>query len=454
LKKRVIDLREETTITAPATPQGRGGIGIIRISGPNAFLILCHISKLKQFSPRQAQFCAFHDDEGTLIDSGLALYFPKPASFTGEDVVELHVHGSPFVLDMLLEQVIALGAVAAQPGEFSYRAYINNKIDLIQAEAIADLIDSGSRHSARLASRSLKGKFSLRIAELVESITQLRMYIEASFDFSDEDLSLVPLDELPSQITELLNQLDMVILSAEMGRVMRDGLQLVLAGRPNAGKSSLLNCLTGEDSAIVTEVPGTTRDLLKEQINLDGIPLHLVDTAGLRESHDPVEALGIQRARTALESADHVLWVMDDLEEPMTSLVSELPEGIPVTLVHNKIDISGKPPTIQKHAGITEIWLSAKSGQGIEALKEHIKQSVGITDHQEGEFLARRRHLEALKRCRVHIVQSLHNYNEGIGSEFIAEELRLAQAELNEITGVFSSDDLLGKIFSSFCIGK
>lgn len=398
---------------------------------------------------------AFRDSQGDVIDHGLALFFSKPASFTGEDVVELQVHGNPYLLDMLVEQAINLGARLAQPGEFSYRAFLNHKLDLAQAEAVADLIDANSRSAARLANRTLSGVFSDKVHDLVNALIALRSLLEASFDFSEEDIDLLSRDDAARHTNALLVQNRAILEQAQVGRVMRDGLHLVLAGKPNAGKSSLLNCLTGQDSAIVTEIPGTTRDVVREQVNLDGIPLFIHDTAGLRESSDPIEELGMERTRKAIQQADHLLWVQDDREDfDALLLPDDMPKELTVTWVRNKIDLTGKSMGLGEKQGIPVVNLSAKQGQGIALLKDHIKRCAGIQENREGEFIARRRHLEALQQSHRYIESGLSVLRQGLGMELVAEELRLAQLELAKITGEFSSDDLLGEIFSTFCIGK
>jgi tRNA modification GTPase len=453
-RKGKISFKDDSTIVAVATPQGRGGIGVIRISGPAAYSILCHISKRNSLAIKKAQFCQFYDQHDQVLDTGIALFFASPASFTGEDVAELQVHSNPYLMDMLVEQVISLGARPAQAGEFSLRAFLNQKLDLAQAEAIADLIDSGSRQAALLAGRTLSGFFSQYIIELKQEITQLRVFIEASFDFADEDIETITLDNIQDKIKVLVGKYTNLIRSANKGRVMQEGLQIVLAGEPNVGKSSLLNMLAGQDCAIVTDLPGTTRDLLKEQINLDGIPLHIIDTAGLRATTDPIEVLGIDKAKRAMMNCDHLLWIVDDSNYQSPNIPTDLPKDLPVTLIRNKIDLSGKYESIEQRGSVVEIGLSARTGQGIDLLKQHIKNAAGITEFTEGDFTVRRRHIAALQRSQRHMQEALRLILLNFGSEFIAEELRLAQQSLGEITGEYTSDDLLGEIFSSFCIGK
>ena len=442
------------TIAAIATPPGRGGVGIIRVSG-NAVPALLPELLGQSLPPRHAHLGPFLDADGEAIDHGLALYFPAPRSFTGEDVLELQAHGSPVVLDLLLRRLLQLGVRAARPGEFSERAFLNDKIDLAQAEAIADLIDSATEQAARSAQRSLQGEFSRRIEALVEGLIQLRLYVEASIDFTDEDIDFLGEGAIANQLDELKQMLDAIQASARQGCLLREGMTLVIAGRPNAGKSSLLNWLTGRDTAIVTDIAGTTRDTLRETIQIDGLPLHIIDTAGLHEaSTDPVELEGMRRARAAIERADRVLLLIDD-NDPAGSdtLLEDIPERLPVTRIHNKIDLTGHPPGLEAIGGDTLIRLSLKTGAGASLLIEHLKHCVGYDHHAEGVFTARRRHLDAIDRARA----ALNQASVRLGTrepELLAEELRLAQHALAEITGAFTSDDLLGRIFASFCIGK
>ncbi len=443
------------TIAAIATPPGRGGVGIIRISGENLDAISDGIIGAMP-EPRHAAYRRFRDGAGEIIDEGLALYFPAPHSFTGEEVLELQGHGGPIILDMLMERVLELGARPARPGEFSERAFLNNKLDLAQAEAIADLIDSSSRAAARLANRSLQGEFSKQVHALVDQLIHLRMYVEAAIDFPEEEIDFLSDGKVSADLHFLSDKLEHVQNSARIGALLRDGMQLVIAGRPNAGKSSLLNALSGRESAIVTDVPGTTRDLLREQIQIDGMPLHLIDTAGLRHSEDTVEQIGIRRAREEIGKADLILWVFDagtGLEQDREDLEA-LPEGIPVTLICNKIDKSdAKCPDYHRY-GHEMIGLSAKTGEGVETLIAHLKATMGYQGEESGEFIARRRHLEALKKARKHLDSGRRALDQSLSGELLAEDLRQAQMALSEITGEFTADDLLGEIFSSFCIGK
>ena len=405
--------------------------------------------------PRNAHLVTFQSANGESIDQGLAIYFPAPNSFTGEDVLELHAHGSPVVLDVLLKRVLELGARTARPGEFSERAFLNDKIDLAQAEAIADLIECTTESAARAAQRSLQGEFSRQINYLVELLIQLRLYIEASIDFVDEDIELLTAGHIGTRLAGLRQRLETIRGSARQGQLLREGMTLVITGRPNAGKSSLLNRLTGRDSAIVTPIAGTTRDTLKEFIQIDGLPLHIIDTAGLREhSEDVVEQEGMRRARAEIVQADHVLLLIDDTEPYGTDLLlADIPAHLPLTHIHNKIDLSGRPAGHQMAEKNAVIYLSLKTGEGMELLFQHLKSCVGYAEASEGVFMARRRHLDAIDRAVVAVHRAVENFNSGV-LELLAEELRLAQNALSEITGEFSSDDLLGRIFADFCIGK
>jgi tRNA modification GTPase len=398
----------------------------------------------------------FRSATGETIDDGLALYFPNPNSFTGEDVLELQGHGGPVVMDLLLQRVLQLGARIAQPGEFSQRAFLNGKLDLAQAEAISDLIESGTAAAARLAVRSLSGEFSDRINSLVFAVTQLRMYVEAAIDFPEEEIDFLSDGKVGTDLAAIKQQLRQVQKSAAVGRLLRDGLTLVIAGPPNAGKSSIMNALSGRNTAIVTDVPGTTRDLLKEQIQIDGLPLHLIDTAGLRESGDQVEQEGIRRAREQIANADRVLWVFDDKADPEHADFNpdELPPGVPVLFVRNKIDLTTTEAGVTERDGASEIAMSAHIEKDIQLLREYLKQSVGFQGAEEGEFLARRRHLDALERASQHLDSGERAMQETGSGELLAEDLRQTQLALSEITGEFTADDLLGEIFSSFCIGK
>lgn len=443
------------TIAAIATPLGRGGVGIVRISGPLVQSISLRIIGLLP-EPRVAKYSRFLDEKSEVLDEGLGIYFPAPHSFTGEDTLELQGHGGPVIMDMLLQQVLRLGARPARPGEFSERAFLNGKLDLTQAEGIADLIDADTRSAARLACRTLQGVFSEKVHQLVEQLIHLRLYVESAIDFPEEEIDFLTDGKVSTDLQSIISNLELVQQSAHTGRLLRDGISLVIAGRPNAGKSSLLNALAGQDAAIVTELPGTTRDLLRERIQLDGMPIHIIDTAGLRESDNPVEIEGMRRARAEIEQADRILWVFDDRADPehLTLDRSTLPENVPLTLVRNKIDLSGKAAELLHTDAGVEISLSAKDGEGIELLKRHLKQSVRFGEGGEGEFIARRRHLVALEQALHHTRQGMVVLERQSAGELLAEDLRLAQQVLGEITGEFSADDLLGRIFSTFCIGK
>ncbi|MDE2344977.1 MAG: tRNA uridine-5-carboxymethylaminomethyl(34) synthesis GTPase MnmE [Gammaproteobacteria bacterium] len=443
------------TIAAIATPAGRGGVSIVRVSGPDTIRIAAGLMG-RVPRPRVASLRTFTDAAGEILDSGLALVFRAPHSFTGEDVLELHTHGGPVVCSLVLKRACELGARLARPGEFSERAYLNGKLDLAQAEAVADLIDSASEQAARAAMRSLSGEFSTPVQVLVELLIALRMYVEAAIDFPDEELDFLSDGKVAQRLNDIRAGFDVLSTAAQQGSVLREGLTVVIAGRPNAGKSSLLNQLAGHEAAIVTEIPGTTRDLLREHINLDGLPLHVIDTAGLRDSTDRVEQEGVRRAREVMDSADRVLLVVDDTmgfsAEDARSL-EQLPSKLPVTLVYNKIDLSGRPAGIHQEQGRDLVALSAKTGEGLDLLREHLKKVAGYQAVGEDTFLARRRHLQALGKTRAHLDLAQTHLQQRAG-ELLAEELRLAQQCLGEITGVFSSEDLLTRIFSSFCIGK
>ena len=453
------------TIAAQATPAGRGGVSILRVSGPLVVDIAQSlISKLPR--ARFAQFQPFLDSDGSVIDMGITLYFPKPHSFTGEDVIEFHGHGGPVVADLLLQRILQLGARLAQPGEFSQRAFLNGKIDLAQAEAIADLIDSGSQQAARSAIRSLQGVFSRTVVQMVEDLIQLRVEIEATIDFPEEEIDAIQDQKITNDIKLLLQKLGETQKSAQQGVILRDGLTIVLAGEANAGKSTLLNQLTGRDSAIVTEIAGTTRDPLHVDVIIDGLPIHIVDTAGLRESDDVIEQEGIKRAWDAITQADRVILAVDmsqnqapNFENLRQKILAQCPQPIAITILMNKIDLIEHQPAHITDKSIDVIYLSAKTGQGIELLRQHLKQVAGFdASLTEGTFIARRRHLDALSRADQNLKNALQQQDkknsEIKAAELIAEELRLAQRCLSEITGEFSADDLLGEIFSSFCIGK
>ncbi|MDR7875027.1 tRNA uridine-5-carboxymethylaminomethyl(34) synthesis GTPase MnmE [Yersinia mollaretii] len=449
------------TIVAQATPPGRGGVGILRVSGRAAAAVAqAVLGKLPK--PRYADYLSFKDVDGSTLDQGIALYFPGPNSFTGEDVLELQGHGGPVILDLLLKRILALPELRiARPGEFSERAFLNDKLDLAQAEAIADLIDASSEQAARSAVNSLQGAFSVRIHQLVEALTHLRIYVEAAIDFPDEEIDFLSDGKIEGQLNGVMADLEQVRTEARQGSLLREGMKVVIAGRPNAGKSSLLNALAGREAAIVTDIAGTTRDVLREHIHIDGMPLHIIDTAGLREASDEVERIGIERAWNEIEQADRVLFMVDgtttDATEPAAiwpEFMARLPSTLPITVVRNKADITGETLGLTEVNGHSLIRLSARTGEGIDLLRNHLKQSMGFTSNTEGGFLARRRHLQALETAAQHLVQGHEQLVSAYAGELLAEELRLAQQSLSEITGEFSSDDLLGRIFSSFCIGK
>jgi tRNA modification GTPase len=449
------------TIVAQATPLGRGGVGIIRVSGPKAEQVALAITG-KPLRARYAEYLPFVDEQGIELDQGIALFFPNPHSFTGEDVLELQGHGGPVVMDMLIKRILTIpGVRTARPGEFSERAFLNDKLDLTQAEAIADLIDASSEEAAKSALKSLQGQFSSKINALVESLIHLRIYVEAAIDFPEEEIDFLADGKISRDLQSIIDNLASVRRDANQGAIMREGMKVVIAGRPNAGKSSLLNALSGKDSAIVTNIAGTTRDVLREHIHIDGMPLHIIDTAGLRDSSDEVERIGIKRAWQEIEQADRVLFMVDgtttdatDPKEIWPDFIDRLPKNIGITVIRNKVDQTSETLGICHVSAPTLIRLSAKTGQGIEALKTHLKECMGFQGGQEGSFMARRRHLDALEKAAQHLDIGQLQLEGYMAGEILAEELRITQQYLNEITGEFSSDDLLGRIFSSFCIGK
>jgi tRNA modification GTPase len=451
------------TIVAAATPAGAGGIGIVRISGAAVPQIAGKmLGGLPP--PRVASLREFHNAAGEPIDTGLALYFPAPGSFTGEPVLELHGHGGPVVMALLVGAAVSLGARQAEPGEFSKRAFLNDKLDLAQAEAIADLIGSGTARAARAALRSLSGAFSAAVDALQEQLIKLRLHVEAALDFPEEEVDFLSDAQLAARSDDCGAAFEALGEGARAGRLLRDGYRVVIVGRPNAGKSSLLNLLSGQEAAIVTEVAGTTRDILREQIDADGLLVELIDTAGLRDNPDQIEAEGIRRAREAIKSADAVLWIQDASakenakecvieNESLAALGEDLPANVPVITVRNKIDLSDANPGLQHEQPLT-LNISAKTGAGTDVLRQQLLKLAGHKDLGEGAFTARRRHIDALGRAEAHFQAGRKALEEAKAGELLAEELRLAQEALGEITGSFTSDDLLGKIFSEFCIGK
>ena len=448
------------TIAAISTPPGRGGIGVVRVSGPRASdMARAVVSRLPE--PRVATSARFLARDGEILDSGLALWFPAPRSYTGEDTLELQGHGGPVVLDRVAGRMFSLGARPARPGEFTERAFLNGKLDLAQAEAVADLIDAATHEAARLARRSLDGALSERIGAAVAELVEVRTFIEGTLDFPDEEVPDLPGDRL----TERLGRVRAAVVAARgtaaRGNLLREGFGVVIVGRPNVGKSSLLNRLVGRERAIVTEVPGTTRDTLQEPVQVDGLPLRVVDTAGLHRSEDPVERIGIERTWAAVDEADAVLAVVDDrrgLEDADRDILDRIPDRLPRVVVHNKIDLTGAPAEERKsglEAGAGyRIHLSAKTGEGVDRLCERLKALAGYEPRAEGLFMARRRHLVALDEALAALDAATRGSAGGAGSELVAEDLRLAQRALGEITGEFTTDDLLGRIFATFCIGK
>lgn len=460
----------QDTIAAQATAPGRGGVGIIRISGPDALSIGREILKIEP-KPRFAHYGPFYDgalcnstlgnSAGEVLDEGIALFFPNPNSFTGEDVLELQGHGGPVILDMLLKRILSLGARQANPGEFSERAFLNDKLDLAQAEAIADLIDSTSVQAACSALRSLQGAFSVRINGLVESLIELRIYVEAAIDFPEEEIDFLADGKVSADLSGIIAQLKGVVREAGQGAILREGMSVVIAGRPNAGKSSLMNALAGKDTAIVTDIAGTTRDVLREHIHIDGMPLHVIDTAGLRETDDVVEQIGVERAFKEIEDADRVLLMVDassckseDPHDIWPEFVDRLPSRDKLTVIRNKIDLTGEKTGLVVSGGVPTLKICATDEYGLDGLKEHLKACMGFEGAIEGGFSARRRHLDALRRAGELLDNGQLQLEHMGAGELLAEDLRQAQKTLGEITGEFSSDDLLGRIFSSFCIGK
>ncbi|OGA41680.1 MAG: tRNA uridine-5-carboxymethylaminomethyl(34) synthesis GTPase MnmE [Betaproteobacteria bacterium RIFCSPLOWO2_12_FULL_62_13] len=441
-------------IAAVATPPGRGGIGVVRISGPSLETMLRALVNV-EVAPRRATRAAFRAADGSVIDQGLVLFFPAPHSYTGEDVIELQGHGGPVVLQLLLRRCLELGARVAEPGEFTKRAFLNDKLDLAQAESVADLIDASTAEAARCAMRSLQGEFSQRVDAMVRVLTELRMLVEATLDFPDEEIEFLEHAKARDKLADLRRQLSGVLAASRQGSLLREGIHVVIAGEPNVGKSSLMNCLAGEELAIVTDIPGTTRDAIRQTINVRGVPLHMVDTAGLREPEDKVEKIGISRTWDEISKSNLVLWVSDAtvpetrIADPVVA--ARLPKGVPQIVVINKVDLCGRNPARYAGNKTTEVALSAKTGAGIELLRDAILDAIGWGGSGEGLFMARERHLQALQTAQTHVDQASASIPQ---LELLAEELRLAQRALAGITGEFTADDLLGEIFSRFCIGK
>ncbi|MDP1658212.1 MAG: tRNA uridine-5-carboxymethylaminomethyl(34) synthesis GTPase MnmE [Methylotenera sp.] len=445
------------TIAAIATASGAGGIGIVRVSGPAAGSIAtgvlghCGSSNL---SPRHAAYLDFKQDNGELIDRGIAIFYPNPHSYTGEDVLELQAHGGTALMQILLARCIELGARQAEPGEFTRRAYLNEKIDLAQAEAVADVINAATTEAAKSAVRSLSGEFSQRINALLLKLIELRMYVEACLDFPEEEIDFITQGRVAEKLEAITTELKAVFAKAKQGSLLREGISVVLVGQPNVGKSSLMNQLAGEEIAIVTSIAGTTRDTIKNAIQINGVPLHVIDTAGLRETDDEVEKFGIARTWATAQSADIALLLVDaayGITETEKSILARLPQEISKIWVHNKIDVANEPALVKEKDGATHIYLSAKTGVGIDLLKSHLLKLAGYENNSEGIFMARARHLDALTQVQTHLYSAGAQIN---SAELVAEELRLAQESLSSITGEFTPDDLLGEIFSKFCIGK
>jgi tRNA modification GTPase len=446
-------------IAAIATPPGRGGIGVVRVSGRNLQSLALKVAGCVP-EPRRASLTRFRDENGRVIDQGIALYFPAPQSYTGEEVLELQGHGGPAVMNLLLASCLSAGARLAQPGEFTLRAFLNNKLDLAQAESVADLIDASTEEAARCAIRSLQGEFSNAIHVLVQALTDLRMLVEASFDFSEEEIEFISGRELKVRLEHIRHQLEQVLSSARQGSLLREGIWIALVGQPNVGKSSLLNRLAGEEVAIVTEIPGTTRDVIRQVIEIEGVPLHLLDTAGLRETEDAIEKMGMARTRSTIDKASIVLLLVDSrvgITPEDRTILASLPRGLQVIVVHNKTDLLESTPnsTVSTATAPIDIWVSAKTGAGIGLLQQRLLEMIGWQPSAgEGAFMARQRHLSALTAAQTHLEAACGLANSMDQVELLAEELRLAQLALSSITGEFSADDLLGEIFSRFCIGK
>jgi tRNA modification GTPase len=466
MRALVCALQNNDTIAAVATPPGMGGVGVIRVSGPKALAIGLELSRKKNILPRTAILSTFYDASGAALDQGLLLYFPAPNSFTGEEVLEIQGHGGPVVQDILLSACVNLGARLSEAGEFSKRAFLNEKLDLSQAEAVLDLITASSKEAAKAAVRSLQGDFSKTINALVDRVIRLRAYIEAAIDFPEEELDFISRGQVQSGLAELKQQLILIQTKASQGVLLQEGAQVVLAGAPNVGKSSLLNALAGRESAIVSEIPGTTRDRIQERICIDGLLLHLSDTAGIRESLDPIEQEGVRRAKIACSQASHILLLLDasssgSVEEQAAKILDLEEYSGRISIVINKIDLAQSPSLRDAMLAMKDpklampiLKLSLKTEEGLPELREHLKKVLGFEQNAQTEFTARRRHLEALSKAQSHLMQTIVMFEECSGLELIAEELRWVQIALDSITGKVSADDLLGKVFSEFCIGK
>lgn len=441
------------TIAAIATASGSGGIGVVRVSGPQVPAIAESILG-RCPAPRHAAFLPFVDEDSSAIDHGIAIYFQGPNSYTGEDVLELQAHGGPALLQILLRRCLALGARQASPGEFTQRAYLNDKMDLAQAEAVADVINASTTEAARSAMRSLSGEFSNLIHVLLDALIELRMYVEACLDFPEEEIDFISQGNVEAKLNKILLALQKIYQQAKQGNLLREGLSVVLVGQPNVGKSSLINQLAGDDVAIVTPIAGTTRDTVKSHIQINGIPLHIIDTAGLRETDDEIEKFGIARTWQAIESANIALLLLDSthgITEVEKSILDRLPSDLSKIWVHNKIDLSAEAPSLQENDGEIHIFISAKKGDGVDLLKAHLLKMAGWQITSEGVFMARTRHLKVIEEVESFLNQALHSMAQ---AELVAENLRAAQTALSAITGEFTPDDLLGEIFSKFCIGK
>jgi len=449
-----IQLNKTETIAAIATAPGKGGVGIVRVSGPN-IESLCYKILGKVPDPRTATVLPILDDKGSIIDRGIAIFYPAPRSYTGESILEYQGHGGRVVLDMILQRFLSSNTRMARPGEFTERAFLNGKIDLTQAEAVADLIDASTEQAVRSAQNAIQGLFSEKVNEIVNELIELRTYVEASIDFVDENIDFLSDGGVERRLIQMTNSIESILKSSKQGFLLREGMTVVIAGKPNSGKSTLLNFLAGREAAIVTDKEGTTRDILRESITIDGMPLHIIDTAGLRNSEDEIEKEGIRRAKAEIEKADRILWVVDHFYPDLEHFDHEwFPKKIPVTRIYNKIDLTIDNPHISNLGPEPIIYLSLKTGAGTQFLNEHLKESMGYRENVEDVFNARRRHINGLINANISINSAQNQLNELNTPELIAEDLRVAQQILSEITGEFTTEDLLGKIFSGFCIGK